>query len=150
MSHKFIFTPHPHLLTLRVHRSAWSTAVIFVMLFVAAGSTRMDAQAVFGSIVGTVTDPTGAVVPNATVVVTDVGKGTTQTVQSNASGNYTAVTYVGNSSVASAEVAQNLTVAANVPGENTSGTGPLGSIADQAYVGGIEERENPHARGGRS
>ncbi len=47
------------------------------------------AQAVFGSIIGTVTDPTGAVVPNATVVVTDISKGTSQTVQSNASGNYT-------------------------------------------------------------
>jgi hypothetical protein len=48
------------------------------------------AQAVFGSIIGTVTDPTGAVVPNATIVVTDVSKGTTETVQSNGSGNYSA------------------------------------------------------------
>jgi Carboxypeptidase regulatory-like domain/TonB dependent receptor len=51
---------------------------------------RSFAQAVFGSIVGTVTDPTGAVVPNATIVVTDVSKGTTETVQSNGSGNYSA------------------------------------------------------------
>ena len=51
---------------------------------------RAFAQAVFGSIVGTVTDPTGAVVPNATIVVTDVSKGTTETVQSNGSGNYSA------------------------------------------------------------
>ena len=46
------------------------------------------AQGVFGSIVGTVTDATGAAIPNATVVVTDVSKGTSQTVQSNESGNY--------------------------------------------------------------
>jgi hypothetical protein len=51
---------------------------------------RSFAQAVFGSIIGTVTDPTGAVVPSATVVVTDVSKGTTETVQSNGSGNYSA------------------------------------------------------------
>ncbi len=47
------------------------------------------AQGVYGSIVGTVTDSTGAVIPNATVVVTDVSKGTTQTVQTNGSGDYT-------------------------------------------------------------
>ena len=64
------------------------TTFILTMLFVVSGVTRTYAQAVFGSIVGTVTDPTGAVVPNATVVVTDVSKGTTQTVQSNGSGNY--------------------------------------------------------------
>jgi hypothetical protein len=47
-------------------------------------------QAVYGSIYGTVTDSTGAAVPNATVTVTDVAKGTSTTVQSNASGEFTA------------------------------------------------------------
>jgi hypothetical protein len=73
---------------------AWLPALLITglsLLFVfLAGAPRVLAQAVFGSIVGTVTDPTGAVVPNATVVVTDVSKGTSQTIQSNASGNYTA------------------------------------------------------------
>ena len=46
------------------------------------------AQAVFGSIIGTVTDSSGAVVPNATVTVTDVSKGTSQQVKTNESGNY--------------------------------------------------------------
>jgi Carboxypeptidase regulatory-like domain len=64
------------------------TTLILAMLFAVSGVSRTYAQAVFGSIVGTVTDPTGAVVPGATVVVTDVSKGTTQTVQSNGSGNY--------------------------------------------------------------
>lgn len=50
--------------------------------------TAVMAQAVYGSIFGTVTDTTGAVVPNATVTVTDVAKGTTVTVQSGASGDY--------------------------------------------------------------
>ncbi|WP_081823643.1 TonB-dependent receptor [Pseudacidobacterium ailaaui] len=50
---------------------------------------QTQAQAVYGSVFGTVTDSTGAVVPNATVTVTDVSKGTSQQVQTNASGNYT-------------------------------------------------------------
>jgi hypothetical protein len=46
------------------------------------------AQAVYGSIFGTVTDSTGAVVPNATVTVTDVAKGTTAAVQTGPGGEY--------------------------------------------------------------
>src|SRR6187402_3219779 len=45
---------------------------------------QASAQAVYGSIFGTVTDNTGAVVPNAAVTVTDIAKGTAVTVQSNA------------------------------------------------------------------
>jgi outer membrane receptor protein involved in Fe transport len=48
------------------------------------------AQAVYGSIYGTVTDPSGAVVPNATVTITDVAKGTSSSVTTNASGGYVA------------------------------------------------------------
>jgi hypothetical protein len=48
------------------------------------------AQAVYGSIYGTITDASGAVVPNATVTVTDVAKGTSSSVQSNGSGDFTA------------------------------------------------------------
>jgi hypothetical protein len=47
-------------------------------------------QAVYGSIFGTVTDSTGAVIPNATITVTDVGKGTSVTLTSNGSGEFTA------------------------------------------------------------
>jgi outer membrane receptor protein involved in Fe transport len=47
------------------------------------------AQAVYGSIYGTVTDATGAAVPGANVTVTDVAKGTSVTVQSNGSGDFT-------------------------------------------------------------
>jgi hypothetical protein len=46
------------------------------------------AQAVYGSIFGTIADNTGAVVPNATITVTDVAKGTSVTAQSDASGGY--------------------------------------------------------------
>jgi hypothetical protein len=47
-------------------------------------------QAVYGSIFGTVTDATGAVIPNATITVTDEGKGTSVTLTSNGSGEFTA------------------------------------------------------------
>ncbi|MFC5860806.1 carboxypeptidase regulatory-like domain-containing protein [Acidicapsa dinghuensis] len=47
------------------------------------------AQSVYGSIFGTVTDTTGAVVPGATVTVTDETKGTVVTVVSNETGDYT-------------------------------------------------------------
>jgi hypothetical protein len=47
-------------------------------------------QAVYGSIFGTVTDNTGAVIPNAAVTVTDTSKGTTSTLVSNGSGEFTA------------------------------------------------------------
>lgn len=47
-----------------------------------------SAQAIYGSIFGTVTDSTGAAIPNATITVTDVAKGTVVTVTSNASGDY--------------------------------------------------------------
>jgi Carboxypeptidase regulatory-like domain len=48
----------------------------------------IHAQAVTGTIMGIVHDPTGAAVPGVQIVVTDIGKGTSQTVRSNASGNY--------------------------------------------------------------
>ena len=58
--------------------------------FLLALSPLAHGQAVYGSIFGTVTDPTGAVVPNATVIVTDVSKGTSSNEVSNGSGEFTA------------------------------------------------------------
>ncbi len=51
-------------------------------------STQARAQAVYGSIFGTVTDKSGAAVPDATITVTDEAKGTVVTTTSNASGDY--------------------------------------------------------------
>jgi Carboxypeptidase regulatory-like domain len=45
-------------------------------------------QAVYGSILGTVTDPQGAAVAGAKVTVTDQRKGTEETTSTNAEGNY--------------------------------------------------------------
>ena len=45
-------------------------------------------QAVYGSVFGTITDPSGAAVPGAKVTVTSVSKGTTTETTANADGNY--------------------------------------------------------------
>ncbi|HXP10955.1 MAG TPA: carboxypeptidase-like regulatory domain-containing protein, partial [Acidobacteriaceae bacterium] len=47
-----------------------------------------SAQAVYGSIFGTITDNTGAVVPNATITVTDISKNTSVTAQTDPSGGF--------------------------------------------------------------
>src|SRR5882672_8169220 len=47
-----------------------------------------SAQAVYGSIIGTATDPQGAVVPNAKITVTNQSKNTSDTTTTNESGNY--------------------------------------------------------------
>ena len=61
----------------------------FTLLFIlCAQNPQLFAQAVFGSIYGTVTDASGAAIPNATVTVTDVDKGISQTIKTNESGNY--------------------------------------------------------------
>ena len=57
------------------------------LLFAVAGGA--NAQQVFGSIIGTVTDPSGSAVNNAKVTITDTAKGTTFDVTTNESGQYT-------------------------------------------------------------
>jgi flagellar hook-associated protein 3 FlgL len=52
------------------------------------------------------------------------------TVTTDANGNVTGVTYSGNSSVNQTEIASGVTVSVDVPGENTSGSGPQGLITD--------------------
>ncbi len=65
-------------------------ALSVLAAFAATSGTNGFGQAVYGSIMGTVTDATGAVIPNATVTVTDSAKGTSTTIQSNGSGEFTA------------------------------------------------------------
>src|SRR5262245_36350021 len=48
------------------------------------------AQTTFGTILGTVTDPSGAVMPNVTITVTNQGENVSQNVTSDAQGNYQA------------------------------------------------------------
>src|SRR5437868_12835077 len=49
---------------------------------------QMQGQAVNGTLLGSLTDSSGAVVPGAQVTITEVGTGIPHSTQSNASGNY--------------------------------------------------------------
>jgi hypothetical protein len=70
-----------------VHVKRWlSWALAAVAVLAAAG--RADAQAVYGSISGTITDPSGAALPGATVTITGLERHTTDTVVTQASGLY--------------------------------------------------------------
>jgi hypothetical protein len=60
----------------------------FVLLFL-LGNASLHAQAVTGTILGTVTDPTGAVVPNAQVTILLTGENTQHATVTNESGNFT-------------------------------------------------------------
>ena len=49
---------------------------------------RLNAQAVYGSIVGTIADSSGAAVPKAKVTITDTGRDVTVSSVANESGNF--------------------------------------------------------------
>jgi hypothetical protein len=51
-------------------------------------------QGLYGSLVGTVTDPSGGVVPNADITISDVGQGQTRHEKSDSSGRYNVVNVV--------------------------------------------------------
>src|SRR5271155_660885 len=68
--------------------SALATAVALA-IFCGLLTPIASGQAVFGSIEGTITDPSGAAVSGAKVTVTDQAKGTNDQATSNESGNYT-------------------------------------------------------------
>jgi flagellar hook-associated protein 3 FlgL len=55
------------------------------------------------------------------------------TVSTDANGNVTAVTYQGNTSVSQSEIADNTSLAVNVPGQNNSGSGARGVVSDSRY-----------------
>jgi hypothetical protein len=61
-------------------------AAFALMIF---STTSAEAQQVFGSIFGTVTDASGGAVNNAKVTITDINKGASFDVTTNESGNYT-------------------------------------------------------------
>ncbi len=69
----------------------YATKRFFIaILFLLLGSLgRLTAQAVNGTIVGTVTDPNGAVIPNAQVTITLTGQAAVHNSVTNESGNFT-------------------------------------------------------------
>lgn len=77
-------------LNMKPFRAGHAKPLALAFLSLAVLPVAAHAQGVYGTIVGTVTDSTGAVVPNADVVITDTNKGTTQNIKTNGSGEYTA------------------------------------------------------------
>ncbi len=67
----------------RLFRTSAFCALFFFLATVAYG------QAVNATILGVVTDATGAILPNAKVIIADVNTGVSHTVTTNESGNYT-------------------------------------------------------------
>jgi len=65
-----------------------SRADLFKLLFLFSVSLPVVAQSTTGSILGTVTDPSGAFVPNANVTVTDVGTNNETRTTTDQTGNY--------------------------------------------------------------
>ncbi|HWQ36752.1 MAG TPA: carboxypeptidase-like regulatory domain-containing protein, partial [Blastocatellia bacterium] len=62
------------------------TCLLLVTVFLLTCSLASPAQSTFGTITGTVTDPTGALLPGATVVVTSKTTQLPRTVTTNAEG----------------------------------------------------------------
>jgi len=62
-------------------------AFAVALLLLACGRPSVG-QAVYGNIIGTVSDPSGATVPNAAVVILDLDRGVSYQATTNASGNF--------------------------------------------------------------
>jgi outer membrane receptor protein involved in Fe transport len=66
-----------------------TVAMLSLALFAMFASTAAYGQAVYGNIVGSVTDSSGAAVANAKVTITDLSRGVSVNAQTNESGNFT-------------------------------------------------------------
>ena len=67
--------------------SHWLTAVGFLLIAMSAGLARAQAVA-NAQMSGVVTDPSGAAIPNATIIATQTDTHTTRTVQSGSDGTF--------------------------------------------------------------
>jgi hypothetical protein len=74
--------------TNRKHRALF-VAVIFLLTLLSPGASASAQTAATGALTGTITDPTGAVLPIASVKVTNEVTGETRTVATQSSGAYT-------------------------------------------------------------
>ena len=66
--------------------------LLLAMLVIFLSSASLFAQGNAGRILGTVTDQTGGAIAGATVTVTDMARGSTRTLTTDASGSYNAPT----------------------------------------------------------
>src|SRR6184192_421786 len=70
-------------------RKLWTSIMIVACALIIAFAQTSAAQTFRGTILGTVTDPNGAVVPSATVKARNTGTGLERTATTDADGNYT-------------------------------------------------------------
>ena len=73
----------------RFSRFVSNSRVVLALLVLAVSVGNMNAQTLFGSMVGNVTDATGAAVPGAQVKITQLGTNEVRNANSNEAGNYT-------------------------------------------------------------
>jgi outer membrane receptor protein involved in Fe transport len=73
---------------MRICRYSSAAATVCVLLLVLLSATASSAQTFRGTILGTITDTTGAAVSNATVTVHNVGTGIDRITQTNVDGSY--------------------------------------------------------------
>jgi hypothetical protein len=65
--------------------------LLSICLLALGNGGHLSAQSIFGSLVGTVKDPSGAVVHQAAITITNTGENTARTVQTDGTGNYEAL-----------------------------------------------------------
>ena len=71
-------------------QSRWAIRPVCILsvLLVCGNVGSVLGQAVSGSLLGTITDASGAAVPNAQVTITEINTGIVRKAETNASGNY--------------------------------------------------------------
>ncbi len=69
-------------------RRCRNLGLVVLLLMAFAGMPRAIAQTAFGTVVGNVTDPSGALVPNAAVTLTNEGTGQRRTMKTTSAGTY--------------------------------------------------------------
>jgi hypothetical protein len=72
----------------KIQFSSWIWVLALAVLFSVTGSKQVWAQQSTGEVLGTVTDPTGAVVPNATATLTNTDTNDVKTVTTGGSGAF--------------------------------------------------------------
>src|SRR3954470_12132610 len=76
---------------MRLIRVTAPRCLLFLLLLLTFGNLPSFAQSSFGSIVGTVTDPSGGTIPGAKVDLTNTGTAERRSVTSDSSGNFSFV-----------------------------------------------------------
>jgi hypothetical protein len=80
-----------HIAWTRLNKSTFVGKLTLLVLLLAAADFRTTAQTLYGSLVGTVTDQSGATVPNASITATETTTGVVRQDKTDANGRYSMV-----------------------------------------------------------